>query len=123
MRWQDWASLALGAWLAVSPWTLGFSGHDWATWNAVAVGVALTGYAFIEIDLPKPWEEWVNLVLGVWLMASPLVLGFIAEAAAAWNAVFVGVLVIVLAAWAMSLDKEIGRWWHERWWHKNVTGH
>jgi SPW repeat len=118
MRWQDWASLALGAWLAVSPWALGFSAHDWATSNAVAVGFALFGYAFFEIDMPKPWEEWVNLVLGVWLMASPLVLGFAAEATAAWNAVFVGVLAILLAAWAMSLDKEIGRWWHE-----HVTGH
>jgi hypothetical protein len=118
MRWQDWASLALGAWLAVSPWALGYSERDWATWNAVAVGVALAAYAFIEIDLPKPWEEWVNLVLGVWLMASPLVLGFAAAATAAWNAAFVGVLVILLAAWAMSLDKEIGRWWHD-----HVAGH
>jgi multisubunit Na+/H+ antiporter MnhB subunit len=118
MRWQDWASLILGAWLAISPWVLGFNDSDWATWNAVVVGVAIAAYAFVEIDMPKPWEEWANLVLGVWLIASPLALGYQVEAVPAWNAVFVGVLVVLLAAWAMSLDKEIWKWWHD-----HVTGH
>jgi hypothetical protein len=118
MRWQDWASLILGAWLAVSPWVLGFDESGWATWNAVIIGVAIAAYAFIEIDMPKPWEEWVNLLLGLWLIASPLALGFQAEAVPAWNAMFVGVLAVLLAAWAMSLDKEIWKWWHD-----HVTGH
>jgi hypothetical protein len=115
MRWQDWAGLILGAWLAISPCVLGFTANDCATWNAVIVGVAIAAYSFIEIEMPKPWEEWVNLVLGVWLIVSPLALGY--QAVPAWNAVFVGVLVVLLAAWAMSLDKEIGKWWHD-----HVTG-
>lgn len=118
MRWQDWASLMLGAWLAISPWVLAYSERDYATWNAVAIGVAIVAYALIEIDIPKPWEEWVNLALGIWLMASPLVLGFHGESSAAWNALFVGMVVVLLAAWAMSLDKELGKWWHD-----HVTGH
>ena len=33
-RWQDWASFALGLWLAVSPWLADYAAHDVATANA-----------------------------------------------------------------------------------------
>lgn len=118
MRWQDWVSLVLGGWLAVSPWVLGYSDVVPATWSAVIVGVVLGAYALVEIEMPKPWEEWVNFLLGLWLMLSPLVLGFAGSAMAAWHTVAIGALVLLLAAWAMSLDKEIGKWWHD-----HVAGH
>ncbi len=57
--------LIVSVWLAISPWVLEFPGNDWATWNAVIIGIAVVAYAFIEIDMPKPWEEPVNLLLGV----------------------------------------------------------
>lgn len=49
------------------------------------------------------WEEWVNVVLGVWLILSPWILGFSGMTGAMWNAVIVGLLVGVLA---LSVTRE-----------------
>lgn len=49
------------------------------------------------------WEEWVNVVLGVWLILSPWILGFSGMTNAMWNAVIVGLLVGVLA---LSVTRE-----------------
>lgn len=44
-QWEEWISLALGAWLVVSPWVLGFAGDAAATWNSVIVGLIVGGDA------------------------------------------------------------------------------
>ncbi len=36
--WREWIAIALGAWLVISPWLLGFSDESTPTWNAVIVG-------------------------------------------------------------------------------------
>jgi SPW repeat len=36
--WEEWVNLALGAWLLVSPWALGFSKSRALMWNAVIFG-------------------------------------------------------------------------------------
>lgn len=38
--WEEWVSAALGAWLIISPWVLGFSGHTEALYSHVLVGIA-----------------------------------------------------------------------------------
>jgi hypothetical protein len=118
MKWQDWASFGLAVWLAISPWLLGFSAHEAATANAVLVGLFLIAISLFELWFPEMAQEWLNLAAGIWLLAAPPVLGFAGYAAPALDAVVVGVLVAGLAAWAMSLDKAIGKWWHD-----HVTGH
>ncbi|GIK87358.1 MAG: hypothetical protein BroJett026_28390 [Betaproteobacteria bacterium] len=56
------------------------------------------------------WQDMVSLVLGVWIAASPWVLG-VADAlpAAMWNALAVGILVVVLAA----IDLDTPAAWEE----------
>jgi hypothetical protein len=45
---------------------------------------------------PKQWEDWANLVLGIWLCASPWVLQLAGdEMIVTQNAVLVGFLLIV----------------------------
>lgn len=41
--WEEWIDSALGLWLVVSPWILGFSSQTGATWNAVIVGLVVLG--------------------------------------------------------------------------------
>ena len=96
-RWQDWVNLVLGIWLILSPWILGFSGTPAAMWNAVIVGVVVGLMALMHLRGGPLWEEWVNVVLGIWLILSPWILGFSGMANALWNAVIVGVLVGALA--------------------------
>lgn len=113
-RWQDAGNLLLGAWLLVSPWAIGYAaGMPVAAWNAVILGVAIVVFAAVAMYMPRVWEEGINMALGVWLIASPWVLGFAAEANMMMNAVIVGILVVALAAWAMLRDKTFEKWWHD----------
>jgi len=41
MNWIRKIQIAVGVWLLVSPWILGFSGLDLVTWNVVAAGSVL----------------------------------------------------------------------------------
>jgi hypothetical protein len=118
LKWQHWANFLLGGWLAMSPWVLGFAEHERATMNAVAFGVVLIVFSLLELQLPEVWEEWVNMFSGLWLVVAPFALGFTADFDASANTMLVGAVAAMLAAWAMSLDKEIGKWWHD-----HVTGH
>ncbi|WP_243030420.1 SPW repeat protein [Thermus altitudinis] len=102
-RWQDWANLVLGVWLILSPWLLGFSGTPAAMWNAVLVGVVVGLMALMHLRGGPMWEEWVSVVLGVWLILSPWILGFSGMGNAMWNAVIVGLLV---GALALSVTRE-----------------
>jgi hypothetical protein len=113
-RWQDWASFALGLWLAMSPWLLDYAEDEAATANAACVGLVLALGAHFEASFDELSAEWLNLAVGVWLVLAPLVLGFGSRPEAAATCVAAGMLAAALAASALSLDKEIGRWWHER---------
>ena len=58
------------------------------------------------------WQDWTNLVLGVWLFLSPWLLGFAGSAAAAWNAWLLGAVVVVFALWALAAPRSRGaQWW------------
>jgi hypothetical protein len=43
--WEEWTNVALGAWLLISPWLLGFSASAALAWNAVIIGVLVMGFA------------------------------------------------------------------------------
>jgi hypothetical protein len=111
-RWQDWASFALGLWLAVSPWIADYAAHDAATANAAFVGLSLALLAHFGFSCDHLSCEWLNLAGGLWLLVAPFMLGFDGNPVAAVNSVVVGAFVAVLSAWALELDREIGKLWH-----------
>lgn len=61
------------------------------------------------IEDRKP-QDWINLVLAVCLFISPWVVGFVADATAAWNAWIVAVILGALAAAALSAFAEWEEW-------------
>ena len=95
-QWEDWASWILGIWLTLSPWALFFENEPTAVRNAVVLGLLIILTEVVELSVFRDWEEWINIVLGIWLVASPWALG-IASTAARWNFIVVGALVLVLA--------------------------
>lgn len=111
-RWQDWASFALGLWLAVSPWIADYAAHDAATTNAAFTGLSLALVAHFGFSCDHMSCEWLSLGAGLWLLAAPFVLGFEGNYVAAVNAVVVGAFVALLSAWALELDREVGRVWN-----------
>lgn len=52
----------------------------------------------------RRWQDWVTLVLGIWMFFSPWLLGFYsAMPAASWSFFVVGVAFVVFAAFALNL--------------------
>jgi hypothetical protein len=108
-QWQDVANLVLGVWLIASPWILEFTAVDYALANAYIIGAIVAVAAAAALVKFQEWEEWVNAVLGLWLIASPWLLEFAAATATAetqaafyatWTFIVTGVLVIGLAGWS-----------------------
>lgn len=94
-RWEDWINLILGVWLFFSPWLLNYTSTA-VTWNAYIIGVAFVVFTIWALSIPKPWEEWTNTALSLWLIISPWVLGAETQAAI-WNSVIVGILVLAIS--------------------------
>lgn len=114
-RWQDIANFIIGIWLFISPWVLSFatSPPSMAAWNAYFLGVAIVAFAAAAVYLPRAWEEGLNMLFGIWLIVSPWAMGFAAHTRETSNAVVTGILVTILATWAMVYDKDVQKWWHD----------
>jgi hypothetical protein len=50
----------------------------------------------------RRWVDWVNVILGVWLIASSGLLTLAAGQAAAWSACSAGIALVILAGLAMT---------------------
>jgi hypothetical protein len=99
----DAANLILGAALFVSPWIFGYGGSR-AAENANMAGIAIAVLAIAALAAFAIWEEWLNLVVGLWTLVSPWVLGFQATPAMTVH-VIIGAAVAILAAielWLLS---------------------
>jgi SPW repeat-containing protein len=61
---QDIVHAALGLWLIVSPWLLGFASHVTARNNSVVVGFLVAGIALwlvlVETDLRRWMSDWMH---------------------------------------------------------------
>jgi hypothetical protein len=117
--WQDWANAILAVWFFISPWVLQFgSGAPAATgdaastglvgavhaaaWNAWVLGVIVFLVAISAISRMDFWQEYVNIVLSIWIFIAPWVLGFAMLAGAAWDHWVVGVLIFLFSISVLS---------------------
>jgi hypothetical protein len=68
--------------------------------------------------LSRQWRDGVNVVVGLWLIASPWALGYATLTTPAWNAYVVGVIIAVAAlaalfafhAWEEWVSVALGAW-------------
>jgi hypothetical protein len=58
MAWEEWVNLALGVWLVISPWLVGFSDLVAAMWNAVIVGAVVAVLALWALGTDKDIGGW-----------------------------------------------------------------
>jgi hypothetical protein len=95
-------SIVLGMWLMVAPMALGYT-VDGATWNSVVAGAAVALLAAMQLFGPVRTARlgWINAVVGLWLMAAPLILVLEMDAAY-WNTAMAGLLVLALGMWGAS---------------------
>jgi hypothetical protein len=93
----DVANLILGTILFFSPWIFGFDGSH-AAKNANIAGIIIVVLAIAALSAFALWEEWLNLIVGLWTLVSPWVLGFQHTTKAMTVCVVIGILVAILAA-------------------------
>ena len=74
-QWEDWASWILGIWLLLSPWALFFENEPTAVRNSVVLSLLIILVEVVELSVFRDWEEWINIILGTWLVASSWTLG------------------------------------------------
>ena len=100
-RIEDWANLSLGAYLFFVPFFV--VANAASAWNAYVVGALIFCVALYALARPESkGVEWINVVLGAWLIVAPFVLSSAALAATiAINAYVVGALVIIFAGIAL----------------------
>jgi hypothetical protein len=97
--------LVFGVWLVLSPiWMAGYdSTSSVAAWNSYISGGLVAAFAIAALARPRRWEEWLQLLLGIWLVVAPPVLGYyITENAAAWNQIVLGMLITADAVWLLA---------------------
>jgi hypothetical protein len=93
----DVLNVVLGAFLFVSPWIFGFVPETAATWNACLSGIVIAGLAIAALAAFAEWEEWLNLIVGLWVAASPWLVNFSANRTAMGLHLIVGIIVAVIA--------------------------
>jgi len=109
---QDAGKLLVAIWLFVSPWMLNYSDVRVPVWNGNAVGFVVAAFSLGAMLKFTTWEEWVNIGAALWLIASPLVLHYTSllgdsvTLPAAANHVAVGIFIIVLSGWELTLSEE-----------------
>ena len=73
---RDMINVICAAIIFVSPWALGFAAETRAAWTAWSGGVVIGAMAIAALLEFAEWEEWVALLVGAAVAASPWVLGF-----------------------------------------------
>ena len=56
--------------------------------------------ALSDQETTVKYLNWINAVLGLWLIIAPFVLSYSSAAAAMWNDIIIGLVALVLGAWA-----------------------
>lgn len=101
-RWQDWVTLVIGLYVALSPfWT---DTSDEAMWSLIILGGLLAIVSLWALAQPtQPSSEWVNLVLGVLLFIAPWVMSYTDFELASWTSWIGGGLAVVVSAFGATV--------------------
>ena len=99
--WKSSIELVIGLWLLFAPLALGFFNNPSAALVTILVATTVFFVSQLGIANQQPWEEWVNLIAAVVLIVAPWVLGYASVAAAVWNSVICGGLLVLLTVLTM----------------------
>jgi hypothetical protein len=97
--WTGSINAVLGAWLMLAPLVLGYGVVRTAFWNDLLVGLLVIAAGRMAATGKVPAAAWANALFGLWLIASPFVLGYTASPrpAATANNMVIGIAIVALA--------------------------
>ncbi len=100
----SWIIAVAGLWEIVAPFIFGMTATTAFLWDAIIVGLALVVFgvwaALSNQETTVKYLNWINAVLGLWLIIAPFVLSYSSAATAMWNDIVIGLVALVLGAWA-----------------------
>lgn len=96
--WKNILCMLAGMWLLFSPFILQFKLGSGASGDAIVTGVFIGAVAMLAVAVPRAWEEWVKIALGVWLLISPWLLSFGHQPVARDDIMAIGLLVVVMSS-------------------------
>jgi hypothetical protein len=105
--WNLLASAAVGVWLMFAPAVFGTQGR--AADSDHLVGALIVTFAVVATAEVVRAGRFINLIFGVWIIAAPWLLGG-AQAAARWNDVIVGAVLILLSLPRGQIRERYGSW-------------
>lgn len=101
-RWQDYATMAFGVLLFISPFVFSETGQTVAASAAYVLGVLLVLAGILTAAMREPrGVELVPAILGVIVFVSPWVLGITAVTGIAWTAWVLGALALINAGYVL----------------------
>ena len=111
-RWRresvlDLYSLMAGLFLFASPWLFALTSEH-ARIDIWATSALIATTSILAIVMFSDWEEWLNLLLGFWLVVSPWALGF-SHTTAMHISIGAGIVVTFMAAlelWLVNYDPQ-----------------
>ena len=103
----DIGNLILGVFLFFTPWIFHYP-PGVESQNAMMSGIVIAVVAIAALAAFAMWEEWLNLIVGLWVIASPWVLKF--QGTGAMRAdIAIGLIVAVLAAVELFVRVQLPR--------------
>ncbi len=98
-------NIIAGLWLIISPFVLSAGNLPGLRTNNIIVGIIVVILSAVRVGSPltSGGLSWVNVILGIWMIISPWVVGFSMVPGLIWHNVILGIIVGLLALWsAMS---------------------
>lgn len=103
IKYANALNIVVGIWLILAAFALGFTDVSMALWNSVTVGVAIIVVSALRISSSSDrwyWLSWITFLLGLWLIASPFILGYGDQMRPMASDVFSGIAVVLLSGFS-----------------------
>ncbi|MHB1416314.1 MAG: SPW repeat protein [Chloroflexota bacterium] len=99
---------AIGVWEVIAPFVLGYVVLSPAPGNDIIIGltIAALGAARAISGDHQTWLSWGHVVVGLWLIAAPFILGYSNIAAATVNDIIVGLVVSALGLVSVYVTRQ-----------------
>ncbi len=111
MRKLNWIIFIVGILTIIAPFVLGFTAMTAGLWSNIIVGILLVVFSLLAVGVDNLRSDqvfdWINVVLGLWLLVSPFVLSLTANTSALWANVVLGAVAIIFGIWTAVTENRV----------------
>jgi hypothetical protein len=105
-EWDDWFGIVLGIGIALAPWIVEEVSNSPAIVNAAIAGLIVMVLAEADLVNFRRWIEVCQLVLGLWVAASPFMFGYADSGSLRALHIIAGLAVAALSIFELRQDNK-----------------